>query len=380
MIKASNSDQPQLTVIHPSLGKVNLVSVKQRYQFPGVDPIVTCQATISHGGSRYRVPLFDLWYYDKPLPSLVIDYERGLTKAEQSLPEERYLHSAYGIVVVVERYDNSNWLCRITSNVEVESPLKFAINPDEYLHEQSLDYTTLKEFQCHPSELVPINNLKELKPKDSHLYSYYRQSMSDDEYLDEFVYVVADLPRLNYKLHISTRCGMKYVIRKRSPKVLVRSEDTGKFYILPAYSLWRVSGEFKTNNYGEKIAERYHWREPNVKAPKPFIPDDFDGELNHKQINKTTFYSLNRKAWYWKLPPVSAKQLGFSEINVNWCSSGNQVATIQVEYQGREYKVPIYISSNKELKVKVRSRQVAAFLCRYVSAKQAQLSPGGSQL
>ncbi|MGI6491222.1 MAG: hypothetical protein ACOX0T_02195 [Pelotomaculum sp.] len=403
---AGCSDTVELTVKHCTLGKVTMVGLKERELFPGADVMYTSFATITdQKNNSYQVPLWELWLQDKPLPVLVLDYEQSMREKEQRLPgnEDVYMHSKYGIIGVIDKYDDNNWFCRVLSGVDINYPIKYDLDFDAFSDENSIKYSQLKEFYCHPSELIPVSDLKKLKSKDGQLYAMYNHGAYDTTMngLDEFVYIITDLPRLTYTRYISTRKGVKKVTRKEPPNVLAYGENTGRYYILPADMLWRITGEFEVIATGEKIAERYQWQKPTPKR-KPteqsqsftypmqqndstFIPEVADETLREEMAlfkrrlppQEALMRHVNTNAWYWKQPPVSAKELGFSSIKIFWSGKtltpGNQVATVQVAYKGKQYKLPIYVGPNKELTVKTRSRKVAAFLCRYTSIKHAQL-------
>lgn len=397
-----------MTFVHYALGEVKVAAIFEEEFAYGADSVYTSKAkVVDEHGSQHLVPLWELWYQDKPLPVVILDYEQECERSENQPydTEELYLHSNYGIVAVMKRYDGNTWLCRIQSSLDVDHSVKFHLDYDAFSKEQSCEFSKLKEFHCHPSELIPLSHLKHLNSRDGHLYAVYGDNAFDSlmEGLDEFVYVVTDLPRQTYTRRISTRYGVKKVTRKEYPKVLARGETTGKFYILPAFALWRITGEFEVDTFGEKIAERYRWQDPQKKELIPMelsqqftyplsssyrsdIPEIADETIHEEKAEFTTrpessremvLQHVNRDAWYWKLPPVSAKELGLSLVNIHWSGkplrAGNLVAIIDVKYKGRLYKIPVFLGSNRELNVKVRSRKVAAFLCRYTSIKHAEL-------
>jgi hypothetical protein len=336
------------------------------------------------------------------------------------------------VVELLTRYSDEAYLCRVLSGADVKPDTKYAVDLERYSSRRRLPTHCLKEFTCHPSELLPQGNIKKLEPKDEHLYAAYsdvgavcetgtiyrvKRKKSDSHYntnsrpsatraqlprrddftikgIDEFLMVLADLPRVVKTRKISDKI-VKY---RETPRVLARGETTGRLYITPAWWLWRVTGEFKQSPYiadgihdTGKIAERYYWRDPRTgDAPPPptwfsYDPEcedpeyrDFPCDLPEIIPDKSPPQQLlhERNAWYWKLPPTSAREFSISRISIQWARQplrvGSSLATLTVTYKDKDYRIPVTLTPNNELSVRVRSREIRAFLCRYTINKLSQ--------
>ena len=296
---------------------------------------------------------------------------------------------------------------------------KYTVDMNQFSSRRRLPTHSLKELTCHPSELLPLENIKKLKPKDPHLYaaysdvgavaetralykikrkknptapvrpsapSYKPSARRDDttvKGLDEFLYVLTDLPRAVRTKKVYGLNGMLRTVRYReTPRVIARGETTGRLYIAPAWWLWRITGTFEQSPYigGGKIAERYRWQyhkdTPEPPAWYSYDPESEDtytysGFLMDLPESLPPSKLLECKAWYWQLPAKSAREFSISSLSIKWTKPqiGSPLAIISLTYKGNDYQIPVYLSPKHELYVKVKSREIAAFLCRYTVAK-----------
>jgi len=441
-----------IRAVHPALGEVTILRILPRklpvtlkeptstYEaglfWPNEDPVTDelfhrTALVINDTGRKSRVPLRELRLNGKPLIQRVLDHEQIERYKASRVPRgQQYLHSHYGLVEVIKRYTEHSWLCRIVTGVDV-IPDTQLVSFDWISTRHRLPIHEVKEFLCHPSELVPVESIKHLQPKDEHLYVAYSdvgavaetrtayktwrrktpstqiESEQQSAYrytpparrddvtmksIDEFLRVLLDLPRVVKTKKFSGPGGKLRTVRYReTPRVLARGEDTGRLYITPAWWLWRVTGTFKVNPYpadGEngKIAERYQWQDPLSGSLPPEPPGWFSFDPVSEDIGYDGFLMdlpeiipdhsflsrlLERKAWYWKLPPRTAREFSISGLRIKWQKpvARSPLAIISLRYKEREYRIPVHISSKNELSIRVKSRELQAFLCRYVTKK-----------
>ncbi len=405
---------------------------------PMTDELYYRKAIVTDGnGGEKIVMLRGLLLNNKPLVERVIEYE-AVQRFKEEMAEtggQRYLHRHYGVVEVMVKYNEDYWHCRIVSSVDAISEAKYNIDFNEISARKRSPKSVVKEFTCHPSELLPF---KEFKPKDEHLYAAYADvgavaetkplykvkrktpTAPPDEYvfkpsapitqpsaasspirrddvtmkgIDEFLVVLADLPRVPKTKQIGGTDGpLRKVTYRETPRVLARGETTGRLYITPAWWLWRVTGTFKQDLYkadsiseGGKVAERYQWHNPLTKDAPPPPPTwySYDPESENNPLYDGFLMDLpeiiqqNRTAWYWQLPPRSAREFSISRISIHWMQPpyrvGHTLAILTLIYKEREYHIPVNIASKHELSVKVKSKEIGAYLCRYTANKFAEL-------
>lgn len=408
-----------INAIHPTHGEVTIVkllpmqlpvvlkeepsepSLYWPLEDPRTDELYYHRALVIDGsGKEVVVPLRELELDGKPLIQHVLEHE-FISKVDKPPEGEPHLHSHYGIVEVLEKYDDESWLCRIQSG-DIAPDIKYQVDFDRFSR-RKLPTHSLKELICHPSELLPLKNIKDFKPKDNHLYVAYSDTAAVAESLptyrvrrktaptsrpsanttrpsatsraksdftvkgiEEFLIVLADLPRTYRTIRIPGT--QRFISYKETPRVIARGETTGRIYNTPAWWLWRVNGEQGPHG---KVAERYRWTDPHTKTsppPPPWFSYDPESEdTYHVELPTPT-----PQAWYWKLPATTARELGISALSIKWSNApkkkGVPIAIISLTYKGKGYQVPVYTSPSG-LYVKVKTREIAAFLCRYTIVK-----------
>lgn len=443
---------PELNIqaSHPSLGEVTILRILPQelpvtlkeppatYEvgifWPNEDPVTDelyhrTALVVDNSGKKVRIKLRELRLYGKPLIQHVLDHEQiERFKASRITRGEPYLHSHYGLIEVIDCYTKNLLRCRVMSSTDVLPEGQLFTDNVPARHK----LPNAKEFTCHTSELIPVEKLMNLQPKDEHLYvaysdvgavaesgpaykpwrrkeepeaelqpsvTRYAPSARRDDLtmkgIDEFLRVLRDLPRLVKTKKLSGPRGELRTVRYRqSPRVIARGEDTGRLYITPAWWLWRVTGTFKVSKYGEKTAERYRWEDPKG-SPPPKSPEWFSYDPESEEYGYDGFLMdlseiipdpplqlMEKNAWYWKLPAKSAREFNISGLNIHWLKPevDSPLATISLKFSGQEYQVPVYLDYNQELMVRVKSRELAAFLCRYTINKMTTAFHGRPQL
>jgi len=404
---------------------------------PVTDELYYRQALVEEiNGNKDVVPLRELALSGKPLIQHVLDFEACDRFKKTHQPAGKlYLHSYYGVVEVIKHYSETQWLCRINHAGNIESDTHYPVNFDQFSNRHRLLTQRSKVF--HPSELTPLEQLKKMKPVNEYLYAGYsdvpvvaetkacykivrkkkdivkgqitghstglenrvralnnstRQIDNTMKGLDEFVRILANLPRpVKTKKIGGGKNKFKTVKYREAPRVVAVGEDTGRYYITPAWMLFNITN-----------GRRYRWQDPSsYEVPEPptwftYDPASEDPGYNGNlaevpeiiEKDKTTPQAvymnkrnaltmlLEKKAWYWQQPPTTARQFGISKMTIRWSKPplmiNHPLALIGFTYNSNNYSLPVYISPNSEISVKTRNREVGAFLCRYVLTKLAE--------
>lgn len=300
--------------------------------------------------------------------------------------------------------------------------VKFDVDLESFDSCRTLDPENIVRTLCHPSELMPLTEIgTRLQPRTDKLYQACSSNSAEDMLshgLDEFIYIVRDLPRRG----------------KGNPQVLVIAEESKRVFITQA---WWLKDIF--------TGESYTWTDPKtlavVETPKMFnyIPeeemyfestsdtfenvtlcdiaddeteDDFNSTtvenlrtrhnkamakinppakgravekakpIKQNTISNTDKVSLivNHHAPYWMSKDTTTlDQLGASQVKVEILIQplgkpkvNDIVAKVNFKFMNQSFSVPVYFAGNRTLEVRSGSEKSKHAMCRLVSLTLAQ--------
>ncbi len=342
----------------------------ERIGLPQYEPLGDLVSeVILSGGFSKAVSTEKLTYGGIPLLSLIDSVPPEDPPQETG---EIWYHGYYGPVRVIAKY-SSVWKAVALGDIPLiydENRVRFDVDPDEVDSSSTPGtFAASREYLVYPSELFLLEDLIAHTPKSDDFYIAQPPAHWDEECcVDGFLQVIADLPcgpmldgDGNPKL--DSRGRTKY----EPARVLVKDERDRYFITLACWLLCISNG----------LQYKWEGRRMKVKPPAPKPP--FAKDLKPKTISVTEIMEkINRDATYWQFPYTKAADLDLEIVGHTWSgiiSPGKLVGIVYIKKGDRQYKVPVYLSSEKrELEVPGFrcSNKAKDLICRYLSFKYAE--------